>query len=165
MAKLSSIAGFARGAWGIYQALETLEAQRRAREQEDRVLESLEEAKRVQAFIENPVASDQLGGGRLGTVADAEREGMFDNRGLFLGAMEGRPIFYNGDAHLLNYGMTRSGKGCDIVLPNLAHVFNRSMVVNDIKDGENAYASAAYRASRGHRVVALNPYGLHGIPT
>lgn len=161
----TSFTSFARGAWGIYQGLEYIGGQQRAREQEERVQESLRQSERVQRYVENPTASDKLGGGRLGTVEDAAREGMFDNQGLFLGSLGGKPLFYNGDAHLLNYGMTRSGKGRDIVLPNLAHVFNRSLVVNDIKDGENAYASADYRKSRGHRIVAINPYGLLGAPS
>jgi len=156
---------FATGAMQAYQFLEGLEANRRAREQEERVMQSLEEAKRVQHFVENPTASEQLGGGRLGSADDAAREGMFNHNGLFLGALEGRPLFYNGDAHLLNYGMTRSGKGTDIVQPNLAHVFNRSLVVNDLKDGELAYSSADHRKARGHRVVAINPYGLRDVPS
>ncbi len=156
---------FATGAMQAYQFLEGLEASQRAREQEERVRQSLEEAKRVQRFVENPTASEELGRGRLGTVEDAAREGMFDKAGLFLGAMGGRPLFYSGDAHLLNYGMTRSGKGTDIVQPNLAHVFNRSLVVNDIKDGELAYSSADYRKSRGHRIVAINPYNLRDVPS
>ena len=154
-----------RAAWEVYQALETLEANKRAREQEERALESIEENRRVREALETLEASELLGSGRLGNLVDANQEGMLDNEGLFLGALEGQPLFYNGDMHLLNYGMTRSGKGRDIVLPNLAHVFNRSIVVNDIKDGENAYASAEYRKSRGHRIVAINPYGKHDIPS
>ena len=154
-----------RGAWGLYQAYETIEHNRRANEQEDRVYRSLQHAERVQNFIQNPHASNLLGSGRLGTLQDAGREGMLDPNGLFLGGLEGRPIFYGGDAHLLNYALTRSGKGRDIILPNLAHVFNRSLIVNDIKDGENAYASAAYRRERDHRIVAINPDGLHGAPS
>lgn len=152
-----------RAAWEVYQALESMEGYRRAREQEVRVIQSLEESARVQRFIESPTPSGLLGSGRLARLADAAREGMLDPNGLFLGALEGKPIFYGGDAHLLNYALTRSGKGRDIVLPNLAHVFNRSIVVNDIKDGENAYASAAHRRARGHRIVAINPHALHGV--
>ena len=157
--------GFGRAAFGLYQAYESVSANARAREADKRVIGSLNEAKRVRRLMENPNASDKLGAGRLGTLADAAAEGMLDRNGLFLGALEGQPIFYNGDAHLLNYALTRSGKGRDIVLPNLAHVFNRSLVVNDIKDGENAYASAGYRRLKGHRVVAINPHGLHGAPS
>ena len=152
-----------RAAWEVYQALETMEGYRRARDQELRVIRSLEEAQHVQAFVRNPVASNLLGAGRLGTLRDADAEGMLDPNGLFIGRLEGRPIFYNGDAHLLNYALTRSGKGRDIILPNLAHVFNRSLVVNDIKDGENAYASAEHRKAMGHQIVAINPHGLLGV--
>jgi type IV secretion system protein VirD4 len=158
-------ASFARGAWGLYRTLEQSKQDRRADEQHARVMESLEESRRVQQFIENPVASDKLGAGRLGTLADARAEGMLDPNGLFIGALEGQPLFYSGDDHLLNYALTRSGKGRDIVLPNLAHVFNRSLVVNDIKDGENAYASAEYRRSQGHKIIAINPHGLLDAPS
>lgn len=118
-----------------------------------------------QEYINNPTASDVLGAGRLGTLADAHAENMLNPNGLFIGRLEGRPLFYNGDSHLLNYGKNRSGKGRDIVLPNLAHVFNRSIVVNDIKDGENAYASAEYREKKGHRIITVNPYNLLGYPS
>ena len=141
------------------------EAERRAQDQEKRALESIEENRRIRESLENPQASDALGSGRLGNLADAKQEGMLDPNGLFLGRLDGQPLFYNGDMHLLNYGMTRSGKGRDIVLPNLAHVFNRSLVVNDIKDGENAYATADYRKARGHRVLTINPYGKLGAPS
>lgn len=159
------IFSLARGAWGVYTALESIEAHRRAREQEERIQRSLEEAQRVQKFIESPKASGLLGDGRLGTVQDAAAEGMLDPQGLFIGRISGKPFFYTGDAHLLNYALTRSGKGRDIVLPNLAHVFNRSLVVNDIKDGENEYASADHRRANGHRCVAINPHGKQGVPS
>ena len=155
---------FSRG-MQAYQFLESLEANRRAREQEERIIRATEEAREVQKFIEDPTVSNQLGDGRLGNLQDAAAEGMLDPQGLFIGRLEGKPLFYNGDAHLLNYALTRSGKGTDIVLPNLAHVFNRSLVVNDIKDGENAYASAEHRKANGHRVMAINPHGLHGAPS
>lgn len=162
MGKLS-ITGLGRAAWGLYQGFETLGAQSRAKEQEQRALASIEENKRVQRFVQNPTASNKLGDGRLANLLDAQAEGMLDPNGLFLGRMDGKPVFYGGDAHLLNYALTRSGKGRDIVLPNLAHVFNRSLVVNDIKDGENHFASAEYRQSKGHKIIALNPHGLRGI--
>ncbi len=154
---------FAQGAMQLYQFTEGIQANQRARDQEQRAMESIEESRRVQAAIENPEASDKLGAGRLATLADAQAENMLDPNGLFIGAMDGQPIFYGGDAHLLNYALTRSGKGRDIVLPNLAHVFNRSLVVNDIKDGENHFASADHRAAKGHRIIAINPHNLRGV--
>lgn len=161
----SGIVSFAQGCFQFYQALETIKANERADEQHARSMASIAEADKVRKEMLNPKASELLGAGRLGNLKDARAEGMLDPNGLFIGRLEGQPIFYGGDMHLLNYGMTRSGKGRDIILPNLAHVFNRSMVVNDIKDGENAFASAEYRKSRGHKVVALNPYGLRDVPS
>jgi type IV secretion system protein VirD4 len=60
--------------------------------------------------------------------------------------------------------MTGSGKGRDLILTNAAHLRGRSLFMLDQKDGENAYASAAHRATLGGGCVFLNPYGLHGLP-
>ena len=76
--------GFATKAMQAYQFLEGMEANRRAREQEERVIQSMEEADQVRRFVENPEASGLLGDGRLGTPQDAAAEGMFDLQGLFL---------------------------------------------------------------------------------
>lgn len=122
--------------------------------------DSIKRSRKLERKLVDPQASTKLGGGRLANLEDAAADNLLNPDGLFLGALNGQPIFYNGDAHLLNYGLTRSGKGTDIVQTNLAHVVNRSLVVNDIKDGENAWCSAEYRASRGHRVLALNPHDL-----
>lgn len=155
-----------KAAWNVYCALEQMQSHQRAREQDARIQESLQEASRVRAFIEREEASGKLGNAGLGTYNDAHRLGMFDNGGLFLGGLEGRPIFYNGRGHLLNYAPTQSGKGRDIALPNLAHVANRSFVVSDIKNGENAFATAAHRKhTLKHRTIPLNPYGLLGVPS
>ena len=153
-------------AWAVYSACEQIEAHRRAREAEERMLESLEEAKRVRAFIEREEASDKLGAGRLGTLFDAARLNMLDPAGSFLGALEGRAVFNNFNGHSLWYGATQTGKGRDLVLPFLAHVGNRSIVCTDIKNGENAYASAHHRrVNLGQRVIALNPHKLLGAPS
>jgi type IV secretion system protein VirD4 len=162
MARGPSFSRLVGGAFSLYQGLESIKANQRADEQHERVMRAEAQAQRVRRAMENPQASELLGAGRLGNLADAKRDGLLDPSGLFLGKLDGQPLFYGGDMHLLNYGMTRSGKGRDIVLPNLAHVFNRSMVVNDIKDGENFYASADYRKSRRHRIVTLNPFDIHG---
>lgn len=162
-----------RGAWTLYTALEQIDGYARARaaegralEAHERAMESLDEARRVREWMEREEASDKLGAGRLGSLDDAARLNMLDSAGIFLGALEGRPIFYNGTGPILNYGPTQTGKGRDLVLTNLAHVGNRSLVVNDIKNGENAYASAHHRKRNlGQRTIPLNPHGLLGIPS
>ncbi|MCP1551673.1 MULTISPECIES: type IV secretory system conjugative DNA transfer family protein [Methylorubrum] len=162
-----------RGAWTLYNALEQINANARSRaaearaiHAEQRMLESLDEARRVRQFIEREEASDKLGAGRIGSLADAARLNMLDPEGIFLGALDGHPLFYNGTGPILNYGPTQTGKGRDLVLTNAAHVRNRSMVFNDIKNGENAYASAGHRRRNlGHRTIPLNPHGLLGVPS
>lgn len=122
------------------------------------------EAAEMERRIETARASGRLGDGRLANVDDLERRGYFKGDGIFLGAFKGRLLFYNGDAPLLSYAMTGSGKGRDIILPNLAHSRGRSLFVLDQKDGENAYVSGAFRETQGAGCIYLNPYGLHGLP-
>lgn len=109
-------------------------------------------------------ASTRYGGGRLAQLQDVERAGMLDTNGLFLGGLDGRLLFYNGDAPMLSYLMTGGGKGRDLILPNCAHVQDRSLVILDTKDGENAWASAEFRSTLGAGCIFLNPFGLHGFP-
>ncbi|MGA0546955.1 type IV secretory system conjugative DNA transfer family protein [Brevundimonas sp. VNH65] len=110
-------------------------------------------------------ASDTYGNGRRGTPPDAEASDLFDPSGLYIGALAGRLLFFNGDGHLLTYARTGAGKGRDLILPNLAHIRGRSLVVVDVKDGENAFASREHREGEvGDACVYLNPFGLQGLP-
>ncbi|UDF05353.1 type IV secretory system conjugative DNA transfer family protein [Asticcacaulis sp. AND118] len=122
-------------------------------------------AKELEAFMDEAQASGQLGDGRLATMKDAERAGLFNMNGLYLGTFNGRMVFFNGDGPLLTYLRTGGGKGINYVLPNLAHVRDRSLIVIDVKDGENAFATYRLRASLpGHTCICLNPFGLHDLP-
>ena len=85
--------GFATKAMQAYQFLEGLEANRRAREQEQRVIQSMEEAERVRRFVENPEASGLLGDGRLGNLQDAAAEGMLILLGFSLVVLRARQFF------------------------------------------------------------------------
>lgn len=108
--------------------------------------------------------SGQLGDGHLAERPEIERSGLFDANGLFLGAHNGRMLFFAGDGQLLTYARTGSGKGRDLILPNLAHVRDRSLIVVDVKDGENCYASIKHRAETlGQNCVTLNPFNLLGL--
>ncbi|MHA3976482.1 type IV secretory system conjugative DNA transfer family protein [Halovulum sp. GXIMD14794] len=83
--------------------------------------------------------------------------------GLYLGLMDGQPLFHSGKAHLLTAAPARQGKGINAVFPNLLH-YTGSVVVTDPK-GDLAAVTAAHRRGRfGQRVVVLNPWGLHGLP-
>jgi type IV secretion system protein VirD4 len=122
-------------------------------------------AEEMQARMQNARPSGVFGQGRLATINDAMAANLFDPNGLFLGALDGRMMFFAGDGHLLTYARTGAGKGRDLVLPNLAHIRNRSVVAVDVKDAELAFASAAHRSgSLGQRCVFLNPFELLGLP-
>lgn len=126
---------------------------------------SRREAEQARAAIATAQASGVLGNGRLANLRDARSANMLNPDGLFLGAMNERLLFYNGDAPLLTYARTGTGKGRDFILPNLAHSRDRSLVVIDLKDGENCWASHAHRRDNlGHEIIYLNPFGLHGLP-
>lgn len=122
-------------------------------------------AEEQRRLIETAAPSGDLGHGRLAELADASHAGLLDPQGLFLGALDGRMLFFSGDGHLLTYARTGGGKGRDLILPNLAHVRDRSLVVIDVKDGENAYASHRHRgATLRQPTIFLNPFGLQGLP-
>lgn len=109
--------------------------------------------------------SGQLGDSRVANLKDLSAAGLLDPGGLFFGALEGRLLFFNRDGPILTYRATGGGKGRDLILPNLAHVRGRSLIVIDVKDGENAFASARYRRDHlGHKCIYLNPFGLPGFP-
>jgi type IV secretion system protein VirD4 len=81
---------------------------------------------------------------------------------------ENRQGFYIGGGytfaekgHILTTGGTRSGKGTNLVIPNLLGLggYAGSWVVIDPK-GENAAITARYQRESGKEVVILNPWGL-----
>jgi len=170
MGKKLTAAGMIGGAWAVHQAFQSMEhagmaraQEARAQEQHAHMLQSMQQYEQVATYMRNPHASEVLGAGRLAEWDDLLAANMFSNAGLYLGMFEGHPIYYNDDGHCLSYGRTRSGKGRDVILPVLGSMKSDSFIVTDIKDAENAYATAAARAARGHRVLALNPFGIAGI--
>ena len=79
--------------------------------------------------------------------------------GLLLGRVRKTDLRYDGPGHLLTVAPTRAGKGVGAVIPALLSTLD-SVVVTDPK-GENYAVTAAYRRDvLGHRVVALDPFGL-----
>ncbi|MAZ18487.1 MAG: hypothetical protein CL535_19445 [Ahrensia sp.] len=108
-------------------------------------------------------SSGVFGSAAFATLADCSQAGLLEPRGLYLGLLNGQPLFYSGKAHLLTVAPARQGKGISVVIPNLLH-FQGSVFVTDPK-GELAAVTAAHRAERlGQKVIVLNPWGLHGLP-
>lgn len=131
---------------------------------DDYTHQSRQRAYEVETAMHRARPSGLLGDGRLADLKDAQAASLLDPSGLFLGSHKGRMLFYSGEGHLLTYIRTRGGKGRDIILPNLAHVRNKSLIVFDGKDGENAYASARHRKRNLKTTcIYLNPFGLLGF--
>jgi type IV secretion system protein VirD4 len=81
---------------------------------------------------------------------------------LFLGGPRGRKneLIRLPARHTALFGPTGSGKGVSFVVPELLTNPN-SMVVGDLKSGENARLTAAFRKRRfGHRCILLDPWRL-----
>ena len=148
------------GSWAMQLMSMAQQSDRREREEESRA-----HAAYQQYLMATAAPTGKLGDGRLADLHDAEQAGLLDPSGLFLGALHKRALFFAGDGQLLTYARTGSGKGRDYILPNLAHVRDRSLVVVDVKDGENCYASHQHRsATLGQPCIYLNPFGLLGLP-
>ena len=84
--------------------------------------------------------------------------------GLLVGRdpKSGRPIRYDGPAHLLTMAPTRTGKGVGTLIPNLLTA-DRSVVCIDPK-GENARVTGRARDRFG-KVHVLDPFGVIGEPS
>lgn len=92
------------------------------------------------------------------------REEPTATEGLVIGRPAGPPgarlLRYRGDGHLLTLAPTGAGKGVGCVIPNLL-TYPGSVIVTDPK-GENFAITARRRRALGHRVIALDPFGLVG---
>lgn len=122
---------------------------------------AMERAFEIENLMANASASNLLGDGRLADTSDIEDAGLLNGRGLIVGGWDGEFLTYDGDGSLITFLRAGGGKNVSFVFPNLAFVKDRSLVVVDIKDGENAYCAADYRANRlGQKCIFLNPYDL-----
>lgn len=107
--------------------------------------------------------SGVYGDAAFASLDECEVAGLLDPNGLYIGTLDGEPLFHNGKAHLLTCAPARQGKGINVVIPNLLH-YPGAVVVTDPK-GELASVTAKHREERfGHRVIVFNPWGLHGLP-
>lgn len=107
--------------------------------------------------------SGTFGEADFASVAECEAAGLMNPRGLYLGVLDGRPLFYTGKAHLLTVAPARQGKGIAFVIPNLLH-WQGSVFVTDPK-GELAGVTERHRREHfGQEVFVLNPWGLHNLP-
>lgn len=108
------------------------------------------------------------GSAREASRGDLEDAGMMgkNSAGLLIGragpGWDNQLVRYPGDAHLITFAPTGSGKGVSAVIPNLLD-YQGSVICIDPK-GENA-AITARRREMGQDVHLLDPWGLAGDET
>ena len=83
--------------------------------------------------------------------------GLWGEQGL--GGSQFTPLRYTKDGHCLMIAPSRTGKARDVLIPSLLTNLD-SCIINDVK-GELASITARARRALGHRVICLNPFGLH----
>ena len=128
----------------------------------------LESAAQINLLHESRILSGEYGQARLATLKDRfVLEMAHDRRGLFIGTLEGKKLFYDpfarGNGHMLTYAPSRTGKTTALVIPALLHWTSGSVIVTDVK-GELTERTAAWRRKDGQRVLILNPFSARGIP-
>lgn len=82
-----------------------------------------------------------------------------DGQKILFGRDEKNPLEYIALAprrHFLTIAATRSGKGTQLIIPNLL-LYNGSAIVIDPK-GENAYITAKERRNKGQKTYILDPW-------
>ncbi len=128
----------------------------------------LETATQINLLHESRVLSGDYGAARLAHPTDGFVRAMIEaRRGLFLGTLESKKLFYDpfarGNGHMLAYAPARTGKTTSLVVPALLHWTSGSVIVTDVK-GELTELTASWRRKDGQRTLILNPFGARGIP-
>jgi type IV secretion system protein VirD4 len=88
------------------------------------------------------------GSARWATEKEAAAAGLFGDRGVFLGRLNGAYLRHDGPEHVMAFAPTRSGKGVGLVVPTLLS-WTGSAVIHDIK-GENWALTAGWRSRFSH---------------
>lgn len=90
---------------------------------------------------------------------NAYRAGFFAKKGLIVGDWIGLlPVKLN-PVHALTFGPTGSGKGAGTIIPNLLDQLHIFLVD---PGGENTAVAIREWRSKGMKVFAINPFGMHG---
>lgn len=98
------------------------------------------------------------------TAREARKAGLGSTEGLFLGILEGQPLFIANAVHGLTCAPARKGKTTSFVLPALAHDFGASCICADMK-GDLAVQTGDHRAETlGQDVIYVNPAHQFGKP-
>ena len=98
----------------------------------------------------------------------------FDASKIFLGVVDGKPhpgarvghtevhgghaIGFGDDTHFMTVAGSRAGKGRSVIVPTLL-TYTGPVLASDPK-AELTNITAAARAAQGHRVLAVDPFGI-----
>jgi len=97
------------------------------------------------------------------TPRQARKAGLGRSKGLFLGILEGLPLFIPNAVHGLLCSPARKGKTTGFIMAALCFDIGMSRVVTDMK-GELAVMTAKLIALlHGHRVIIVNPAHKFGL--
>lgn len=93
-----------------------------------------------------------------------------DKGGVFMGYASqdshnhGRPLFYDGDRHIITIGPTGSGKGSTALVQGTAG-YTGSMLIVDVKGQLAAITARPRQVAYDTEIYAINPFGVLGLPT
>jgi type IV secretory pathway TraG/TraD family ATPase VirD4 len=91
------------------------------------------------------------------TRRQARKAGLGDTKGVFLGILNGLPLFIENGVHGLCLAPARTGKTTGLMMGALCFDIGMSRIVTDLK-GELAYQTAQLIAAKhGQRVIIVNP--------
>lgn len=91
------------------------------------------------------------------TKRQARKAGLAKTEGLFLGILEGQPLFIPNAVHGLLCSPARKGKTTGFVMAALAHDIGTSRIVADMKGELAAQTASLIEERHGQKVVILNP--------
>ena len=101
------------------------------------------------------MAAVTFGSARFATYKEVKRAGLLGSEGIVLGVFGRDYVRHAGEQHVMVVGSTRSGKGVGVIVPTLL-TWPGSVIVTDVKGGENYLVTGRYRAQFS-QVFAFNP--------
>jgi len=100
------------------------------------------------------------GSARWATPKEVQKAGLYADKGIILGKLDGRYLCFDGMQFVILSAPTRSGKGVGSVIPNLL-AWDESVVNLDVKL-ENFLITSGFRAKCGQQVFLFNPFSIAG---
>lgn len=97
------------------------------------------------------------------TKRQARKAGLTKTRGLFLGILEGQPLFIPNAVHGLLCSPARKGKTTGFVMAALCHDIGISRIVADMKGELAAQTARIIEERHGQNVIIVNPGHKFGL--